>query len=370
MPQSKNIICNSYTVLCTTYIDICILIHRASAEVTGTINKHTTASSLVAAVAGGAAITYSFASQQPVHAEAQAAITVETPSTAQQTSASGTTTDSSLDRYIIPSEPQPLPKEIILYQYEVCPFCNKVRAFLDYHNLPYRVVEVNPLTKAELKWSDYKKVPVILIDGKQQFNDSSAIISRLEADIQAADGSYKCSKKSANSGGWLKVFNSSSGSNNSDSTIIMDEEIRWRKWVDDWFVRVITVNIYRNAKESFQTFDYIADHGNFGWVQREAARVFGATLMWGISGRLKKKYGVEGDVRQVLYQSADEWIAAVGEKPYMGGAQPNLADLAVFGVLRSVCGTDTFNDVMHNSKIGGWYVRMMNAVGDSSRLSS
>lgn len=28
-----------------------------------------------------------------------------------------------------------LPKEIVLYQYQVCPFCNKVRAFLDYHNV-------------------------------------------------------------------------------------------------------------------------------------------------------------------------------------------------------------------------------------------
>ena len=28
-----------------------------------------------------------------------------------------------------------LPKEVILYQYEVCPFCNKVRAFLDYHKV-------------------------------------------------------------------------------------------------------------------------------------------------------------------------------------------------------------------------------------------
>lgn len=33
-----------------------------------------------------------------------------------------------------------------------------------------------------------------------------------------------------------------------------------------------------------------------------AARVCGATLMWGISGKLKKKYGVEGDVREVLYE--------------------------------------------------------------------
>lgn len=40
-----------------------------------------------------------------------------------------------------------------------CPFCNKVRAVLDYHKLPYTVVEVNPMRKKELEFSkDYKKV--------------------------------------------------------------------------------------------------------------------------------------------------------------------------------------------------------------------
>lgn len=34
--------------------------------------------------------------------------------------------------------------------------------------------------------------------------------------------------------------------------------------------QVITVNIYRNMRESFQTFDYISQEGNFGWVSREA----------------------------------------------------------------------------------------------------
>ena len=33
-----------------------------------------------------------------------------------------------------------------------------------------------------------------------------------------------------------------------------------------------------------------------------AARLVGATLMWGLSGKLKKKYGVEGDVREQLYK--------------------------------------------------------------------
>ena len=42
---------------------------------------------------------------------------------------------------------------------------------------------------------------------------------------------------------------------------------RWRQ--------VITVNIYRNMHESFQTFDYISEQGNFGWVSREAGEVGG-----------------------------------------------------------------------------------------------
>ena len=38
-------------------------------------------------------------------------------------------------KYDRPESKQGRPKDIILYQYEVCPFCNKVRAFLDYHKV-------------------------------------------------------------------------------------------------------------------------------------------------------------------------------------------------------------------------------------------
>ena len=92
-------------------------------------------------------------------------------------------------------------------------------------------------------------------------------------------------------------------------------------------------------------------------------------MMWALSNRLKKKYGVEGDVRVNLYTSANEWVSAVGDRAFLGGATPDVADLAVFGVIRSVVGTDTFNDLMQHSRIGPWYERMFTAVGDSSRLS-
>lgn len=43
---------------------------------------------------------------------------------------------------------------------------------MDYYDVRYKIVEVNPLSKKEIKWSDYKKVPILMVDG-QQMNDSS-----------------------------------------------------------------------------------------------------------------------------------------------------------------------------------------------------
>lgn len=47
-------------------------------------------------------------------------------------------------------------------------------AFLDYYDIRYKVVEVNPISKKEIKWSDYKKVPIVMVDG-EQLVDSSGI---------------------------------------------------------------------------------------------------------------------------------------------------------------------------------------------------
>lgn len=55
--------------------------------------------------------------------------------------------------------------KLTLYQYKTCPFCSKVRAFLDYHGLPYEIVEVNPVMRQEIKWSVYRKVPILMVDG-------------------------------------------------------------------------------------------------------------------------------------------------------------------------------------------------------------
>jgi len=70
--------------------------------------------------------------------------------------------------------------DIKLYQYHICPFCNITKSLLSYTKLEYETVEVNPLTKAELKpWSgEYKKVPIAIIDDKQ-INGSEEIIDNI-----------------------------------------------------------------------------------------------------------------------------------------------------------------------------------------------
>ncbi len=74
--------------------------------------------------------------------------------------------------------------EIILYQYKICPFCNRVKALLEYSNLPFKSVEVNPLTKSEISFSkDHKKVPIAKINGEVVV-DSANIINAVKEIIE------------------------------------------------------------------------------------------------------------------------------------------------------------------------------------------
>eukprot|EP00271_Cylindrocystis_brebissonii_P009178 TRINITY_DN23859_c0_g1_i1.p1 TRINITY_DN23859_c0_g1~~TRINITY_DN23859_c0_g1_i1.p1 ORF type:complete len:255 (+),score=76.01 TRINITY_DN23859_c0_g1_i1:2-766(+) len=231
--------------------------------------------------------------------------------------------------------------EVVLYQYDSCPFCNKVKAYLDYHSVPYRVVEVNPMGKKELKWSQYKKVPVLVMDG-EQINDSNVIIAALDK---------KLHPEKANAGG-------PAGD---------DEEARWRKWVDEHLVHLLSPNIYRTPAEALEAFDYITTSGNFTAWERTSAKYFGASAMYFIGKKLKKKYGID-DERKALFKAGDDWTDALGDRAFLGGDKPNLADLAVFGVLRPIIPMRAGRELLENSRIAAWYRRMEAEVGAPGRI--
>ncbi|XP_031496096.1 uncharacterized protein LOC116261466 [Nymphaea colorata] len=231
-------------------------------------------------------------------------------------------------------------KELVLYQYAACPFCNKVRAFLDYNKLPYKVVEVNPISKKEIKWSEYKKVPVVVLDGKQ-LNDSFQIIETLQQRINPTE------------------------ENSTGSAVV--EEKEWCRWVDNHLVHVLAPNIYRSPSEALESFDYITTLGNFTTLERWTAKYAGAAAMYLVSKKLKKKHNIT-DERAALYAAANTWIRALNDRQFMGRNKPNLADLSVFGVLRPIWKLQSGMDLAKNTGIGAWYKRMETEVGESSEV--
>ncbi|KAK1409755.1 hypothetical protein QVD17_36284 [Tagetes erecta] len=233
-------------------------------------------------------------------------------------------------------------KDVVLYQYEACPFCNKVKAFLDYYDVPYKVVEVNPFGKKEIKWSEYKKVPILVVDG-EPLVDSSAIIDQMGRKIVLEKASSMVSND--------------------------DEETKWRRWVDDHLVHMLSPNIYRNTSEALESFDYIANNGNFSFYEKYSVKYAGAAAMYFVSKKLKKKYNIT-DERAALYDAAETWVDALDGRDFLGGSKPNLADLAVFGVLRPIRQLRSGKDMVEHTRIGDWYSRMERAVGESSRIKT
>ncbi|CAJ1069730.1 prostaglandin E synthase 2 [Xyrichtys novacula] len=270
--------------------------------------------------------------------------------------------------------------KLTLYQYKTCPFCSKVRAFLDYHGLPYEVVEVNPVMRQEIKWSAYRKVPILMVDGEVQLNDSSVIISSLKTYLISKEKSvpdilrcYPELKSKNDSGKEVTEYFNKYWVMLSEAEIttlypekgMQKEEMKWRQWADDWLVHLVSPNVYRTTGEALASFDYIVREGKFGTYEGFFAKYVGAAAMFIISKRLKSRHNLQDDVRQDLYKAVNDWVAAIGKKrKFMGGDKPNLADLAVFGVLRVMEGLQAFDDMMENTKVKYWYRRMERATAN------
>eukprot|EP00921_Rhytidocystis_pertsovi_P014230 GHVQ01023149.1.p1 GENE.GHVQ01023149.1~~GHVQ01023149.1.p1 ORF type:complete len:287 (-),score=29.18 GHVQ01023149.1:124-984(-) len=71
---------------------------------------------------------------------------------------------------------------LTLFQFAVCPSCNGIRAVLDYARIPYRVIEVNPLTREQIirhrkVLDDFWSVPILILPNGSQYNGQSAVLN-------------------------------------------------------------------------------------------------------------------------------------------------------------------------------------------------
>lgn len=113
---------------------------------------------------------------------------------------------------------------------------------------------------------------------------------------------------------------------------LIAEERRWRRWTDDVLVHTLSPNIYRTWDEALSSFQYFSKVGewekHFPDWERYLVIYVGATAMYLIGKRLKKRHNLKDDVRESLYDSCRYWLKFIGkERKFMGGERPNLADL-------------------------------------------
>jgi len=141
---------------------------------------------------------------------------------------------------------------LTLYQYAVCPFCNKAQAFLEHYAIPHRRVEVNPLSKKEIAFSkDYRMVPLAVVHspaGDRQVNGSDAIVDAVALAIGLPAPTI--------------------------------DEQRWRDFVNNRLVKLLPPNIYRTPSEALQAFDYISSASNFSAWEKFTAKYAGAVAMF------------------------------------------------------------------------------------------
>lgn len=128
---------------------------------------------------------------------------------------------------------------------------------------------------------------------------------------------------------------------------------------------MITPNLYRSTSEALDTFEWFSDAGewdvNFPRWERNLMVYTGAAAMYVIGKRLKKRYNLSDDVRSHMYDACNQWVKELEKRKtlYHGGKTPDLADLAVYGALSSVEGSQAFADILDNTKIRKFYMRIM-----------
>ena len=214
-----------------------------------------------------------------------------------------------------------------MYCFETCPFCFKVKALLGSRGIEYSKVEVDPTFKTQLKWSDWGKVPVFIdVDGTQ-VNDSNYILHYID-------------------------------SNDSDSFPRMGEDPEQDRWMDfsnEILGKSIVAVIYTSYRTSLNALDYVTRVDKFSFGSRLINKWLGAFIMRMVGKSRAKMF--ELPPRENLQYQLDEMSKGI-EGDFFGEEEPNGADYANFGILRSMQGLNGVDIVESHQVVSGWYARM------------
>ena len=221
-----------------------------------------------------------------------------------------------------------------LYCFETCPFCWKVRSLLSWKGVDFSKVEVDPMKKKELKWSDWSAVPVYVEADGTQVNDSNPILH------------------------WVN-------SNHTGGTPFprAGEDESQDKWMDfsgDVLGKSIVAVIYSSYGDSRKALAYVSEVESFSRWQAFQAKWLGGVIMRMVGKSRAKMFELPPE-ENLEFQLDHLSSALAGD--FMGGEVPNGADFANYGILRAMQGLRGFPIVEAHGSIGPWFQRMKSTSG-------
>jgi microsomal prostaglandin-E synthase 2 len=224
---------------------------------------------------------------------------------------------------------------VTLFQFELCPFCHKVRAGLELKGIPFRKVEVNPMTKKELPGLPAgapRKVPVLQTGG-DTVADSTAILAYLEDKLP----------------GKVKFTPSDAAARK------LSDEIE--EWVDTDFTFALPTVIYGTWGEAIKAAQVTARSSNFGFFQNVGVRAGGSLIMHQVAKRLLKKRG-KTDAHRWVEENVNQVETWLGDRDFLTGAEVSLGDVAVHGAMSCVRDFPVFAEIMRRPRVAAWFQRV------------
>ncbi|MEM1032371.1 MAG: glutathione S-transferase family protein [Myxococcota bacterium] len=225
-----------------------------------------------------------------------------------------------------------LPK---LYQFALCPFCNKVRAALEIKGIAFDEVEVSPRSKVELPplpEEAPRKVPVLTF-GDDVVWDSTRILAFLDEAFP-------------------------------DTTRFQPEDAQAQQraaeveaWVDETFIASLPPVLYGTWREAAKAAKIIAAQSRFSATGGLMVKVGGPLVMHAVAKRILARNGRK-DAHGWVGENLDHFERELGEGPFVLGDRLSVADVAMQGALTCLRPFPIFERVRDRPRLMAWYERI------------
>ena len=225
--------------------------------------------------------------------------------------------------------------EVVLYQFSLCPFCSKVRTGLELKGIPYRTVEVNPRTKAELPAlppDAPRKVPVLMV-GDTVVQDSTAILRFLD---EGFPGTVRFRP---------------------DSAVLRARADELEEWVDAELIRALPTVLYGTWREAGRAAAIVARGSKLNLAQDFGVKVAGPVIMHLVAKRLLKKSGRK-DGHAWVNENLDQIERWLGNEPFVCGSVMTIADVAILGAFECVRDFPIYESIQRRPCLSSWLARM------------